>query len=1069
MAALYQDSPLCRRNLSGWAQLLLVACLLLPAFADPLGAQLVMDAFDYPDDPSARAAWTPRAGSPEVETADSGPWGNERVMRLPCDFSVLDGRCYWDRSVSLDLSTYREFALEVFVPDPGAISYLTLYFHAGAGWYANGVGITRPGWQTLYFSVIDFEEEDAPAGWDQIDTIRLSPWEEADRDTWLAVRELRAFTPLVFIVRDTQTADDRTVDNTTQLLSQWLGRYNVSLGVIDDAAVEQGYLAGSRMAILPYNDVVSAQQMTRYESFVASGGKLMVFYLMRSRLDDLLGFQPTGWTQGNFASYVFADSLIEHLPERVSQDSWNITTAAPGPGLNARVIATWEDSTGASTGQPAWLAGDNGLFHSHILLPDDAETKQFTLLVLIGHYVPEIWPAAAAAAIENVGRIAEYLGYGEAVADIRARGAATPRAAQVEKALACAEEALQEAISLADGGGYPEAVLAAARARSHLLEAYTFCQSPIEPEFRAVWEHSGTGPYPGDWTDAADILAANGFTAVFPNMLWGGLAHYDSALLPHSQEYDTYGDQITACVDASHARGVEVHVWKVNWNLSGAPQTFVDAMRAADRTQVSWDGQPGDWLCPSHPQNFALERDAMLEVVADYDVDGIHFDYIRYPNSSYCYCDGCRARFEGETGNAVSSWPADVRGGGPLESAFLDWRRLQITELVEAVYQGAKALKPDVQVSAAVFSSYAYAYDGVGQDWVDWIDRGIIDFLCPMDYTEDYDRFRDLVAEQMTCAAGRIPIYPGIGATASSSALGPDAVIAQILATRRAGTGGFIVFNYEPEIAARHLPALGMATTAPVGGVSPWARLEASMDVTATGIIRDPDPPRPINPGDGFGYRILLVETSGVEDATDVRMTIVLDDPCFDLSSFDVLDVAVSGSTALVGWFPNGQSLIVYGFTIPAGGTVSVEISDLHLSTTALCTRPCARAEVTWLSRPGNAQTRGRTETEDPETADCDDATCMLVHPKTYLRRGGADPSLCPLAARPDLDTVFPLPPVLFVDLPYEDAGYGLPAAHPGSPAGNSCLLFYQVDEVDRILLVRDASDPAAALRVEAF
>jgi hypothetical protein len=488
-------------------------------------------------------------------------------------------------------------------------------------------------------------------------------------------------------------------------------------------------------------------------------------------------------------------------------------------------------------------------------------------------------------------------------------------------------------------------------------------------------------------------------------------------------------------------------------------------MRAADRTQVTWDGRTGDWLCPSHPENFALERDSMLEVVAGYDVDGIHFDYIRYPNSDYCYCNGCRTRFETETGNTVSNWPADVRGGGPLESAFLDWRRLQITELVEAVYLGTKALKPGVQVSAAVFSSYAYAFDGVGQDWVDWIDRGIVDFLCPMDYTEDYDRFRDLVAEQMTYAAGRIPIYPGIGATASNSTLGPDAVIAQILTTRQAGTGGFIVFDYQPEIAVRHLPALGRATTAPVGGVSPWARLEASMDITATGIIQDPDPPRPINPGDGFGYRIRLDETSGVVEATEATVTAVLDDPCIDVFALEAQDVLVQGSSAAVDWDPGTQILTVSGITVPAGGAVTIEISDLLLSTTAACTELCARAEATWLARPGNTYTRSRTETEDPDAAACDDATCMMVHPKTYLRRGRVDPSLCPLDARPDLDAVFPLSPVLFVDLPYEDAGYGLPVVHPGSPAGNSCLLYYQVDEVDRILPVRDAAD----LRIEAF
>ncbi|MFC2172244.1 glycoside hydrolase family 10 protein [Acidobacteriota bacterium] len=865
-------------------------------------APLIIDDFSYSDNASARAAWTAMAGSPEVEMADTGEWGDERVMRLPCNFSVQPDRCYWDQNTPLDLSGYHEFALEIFVPDPGAFSSLTLYFHAGSGWYGNSRGITQPGWQTLYFSRIDFSEEASPSGWDQIDTIRLSPWKEADSDSYLAVRELRAFTPYIFIIRDTQTSDSRTVDGAIELLSDWLGRYNVSFGVVPGEAVESGYLDGSRLAILPYNEVISDPQMTQIETFVTGGGKLMVFYLLPDRIEDLLGIDQMGWIQGDFAAYTFSDSVIEHLPAKVVQGSWNITTAAPRAQFNARVIASWEDSSGAPTGDAAWLASDNGLFMSHILLRDDAQTKQFMLLVLLGHFVPEIWPPAAEAAIELIGRIAEYLTYGEAVPDIRARGESTPRTAQVEAALSLADSARTQAIAELNAAAYPEAVLSALDARAHLLEAYYLCQHPIMPEFRAVWQHSGTGPFPGDWQAAVDILADNGFNAVFPNMLWGGLAHYDSSLLPHSNEFNTYGDQITACVDAAHSRDIEVHVWKVNWNLSGAPQSFIDSMRAAGRTQVSATGDPYDWLCPSHPDNLALERDAMLEVVENYDVDGIHFDYIRYPNSNYCYCSGCRNRFETETGNPVNTWPADVRNGGPLETAFLDWRRAQVTELVDAVYQGVQARKPEVKVSAAVFSDYSYAYDGVGQDWVDWIDRDIVDFLCPMDYTEDHMRFRNLMAEQLSYAAGRIPIYPGIGATSSSSTFGPDGVIVQILATRDAGTGGFIVFDYGRSLAAEHLPSLGKGTTIPMTG----------------------------------------------------------------------------------------------------------------------------------------------------------------------LMRGVVDPLLCPLTGRPDMRAIFPLAPYGYIELPWEHSGYRLPMTDPNSPPDNSCLIFYQIDEADRITVV-SGSDRDADILLERF
>jgi len=296
-------------------------------------------------------------------------------------------------------------------------------------------------------------------------------------------------------------------------------------------------------------------------------------------------------------------------------------------------------------------------------------------------------------------------------------------------------------------------------------------------------------------------------------MLRGGLAHYDSAYLPHSDAFDTYGDQITQCVEAAHQNGIQVHVWKVNWNLSGAPQSFIDEMRSEGRTQVDRYGNPVDWLCPSNPDNQALEHDSMLEVVQNYDVDGIHFDYIRYPNSDSCYCDGCRARFEQQTNNTVSTWPDDVLDGGPLESEFQAWRRQQITNLVSWVYEDVKAIKPQVQVSAAVFSRYPSCRESVGQDWVNWIQDGIVDFLCPMDYTDDFDNFENLVTDQLSFSQGLVPIYPGIGASSSSSNMGPDGVIVQLQTTRDLHTGGFIIFNYDRNLAESTLPALGMGAT----------------------------------------------------------------------------------------------------------------------------------------------------------------------------------------------------------------------------------------------------------------
>jgi uncharacterized lipoprotein YddW (UPF0748 family) len=713
--------------------------------------------------------------------------------------------------VALNLGAFPEIALEVFAPNPGVISSFTLYFRSVAGWYAAYATLSKSGWQTLRFAVSDFIPEGTPAGWHQIDGIRLSPWKGAAQNTYLAVRELRAFTPEVLLVRDTQSSNPEIVQQTIDRHRAWLGGYNVNCGVITRAGVEAGLLQECRLAILPYNETVSETEMTRLESFVAAGGKLMVYYLLAGRLAPLLGVQAIGWTPGDFAAWKFSDPAIPNLPARVLQNSWNITTAVPGGLFNSRVTAKWENSQGQDTGKAAWLASDHGFFMSHVLLGDDADQKSYALLCLIGSIVPEVWPAAAGGAIDQIGRVGPYLTYPDATAGIRQQAAPTLRANLVEKELAAAEADRISALAAQTATNFPHAIVSALSARTRLRQAYLLSLKPVAPEFRAFWEHHATGPYPGNWAAGVTALATNQFNAIFPNMLWGGLAHYNSAYLPHSAEFNQYGDQITACVNAAHARGLQVHVWKVNWNLEGAPQSFINDLRAANRTQVSSTGAPIDWLCPSHPDNFALETNSMLEVVRNYDVDGIHFDYIRYPSSDYCYGTGCAARFQSQSGLTVSNWPADVLVAGSLRNAFLNWRRAQITRLVAAVYAGTKALKPEVQVSAAVFPNAVTAYDGEGQDWRLWITNGIVDFLCPMDYTTDVHAFTNLVAQQLSYAVGRVPIYPGIGAFV----LETDATLTQIQATRDMNTQGFIVFELSSGSATTILPAIGAGATAP--------------------------------------------------------------------------------------------------------------------------------------------------------------------------------------------------------------------------------------------------------------
>jgi len=79
-----------------------------------------------------------------------------------------------------------------------------------------------------------------------------------------------------------------------------------------------------------------------------------------------------------------------------------------------------------------------------------------------------------------------------------------------------------------------------------------------------------------------------------------------------------------------------------------------------------------------------------------------------------------------------------------------------------------------------------------------------------MDYTSSDLHFAALVENQLKLVGGRIPVYPGIGATASRCTLTPDRVAGQIHHARTLGADGFTVFNFSRSTAESIVPGLGL-------------------------------------------------------------------------------------------------------------------------------------------------------------------------------------------------------------------------------------------------------------------
>ena len=594
--------------------------------------------------------------------------------------------------------------------------------------------------------------------------------------------------------------------------NQMLNSIGFTADTLEEASLSEAQLKSRRLIILPLNSTVTAQTAGFLKGFVADGGKLFVTYNLADTVAPLLGLRQTDWLKddppGQFSTIQLNASEIPDLPTSVRQASWNITVAE-STTPQTKIIGYWHDATGKSTGLPALFMSETGIFFSHIFLPDDIHTKTRLLAALIGHLVPEFQQTLAKRAIEAIITVGHTQSLEKLEQFVQQGG--VPEAMQ---ALKTGKDSMKQARAAYDAKIYNAAITTARASREAFSKAYFLSHISIEKEGRAVWNHSGLGAYPGDWNRSAKELAAAGINMIFPNMAWAGVAHYPSRVLPESKTFSQYGDQLAQCVTAARKHGLEVHVWKITWNLEGAPKAFIEKMREAGRTQVSATGKPINWLCPSHPANVLLELESILEIIANYDVDGIHLDYIRYPGSHACYCEECRKRFTLATRQKIEDWPAAVLPKTGLHGdTYIEWRAQQITRLVRLLHKQAREADPDIKISAAVFGGYPACVTSIGQDWIAWAKAGYIDFVSPMNYTEDRNYFTGLLVNQLALMPKGVAIYPGIGATASNSLLTPDAVVEQIYLSRSLGASGWAIFDYSVDISETVLPALGMGVT----------------------------------------------------------------------------------------------------------------------------------------------------------------------------------------------------------------------------------------------------------------
>ena len=590
------------------------------------------------------------------------------------------------------------------------------------------------------------------------------------------------------------------------------------------------------VVIAPQTNELSSAAAAWLATFVARGGRLIVFAPAPSALQHMFGLTGSGGltsgSENTIGAVRFVPDAEGRWPERWAQHTWQYEIVVARS--EERVLGWWQPpraTTGAGaaapTTYPAVVSAPAGLFIAAAFNGEDRATESHLLLAAATEFFPDLWHQAMPVLLNRAGAVADLPNLEALSNRIAGAGLSLERRAAARRELARAQGLLQAARN-----GYAEGLVianlpppppttAAERyippARSAWLAneaaemAYCLSLPSIPGEFSGAWIQNAGGIREWGWPRTLEALAAGGIENVFINVANGGYANYPSKVLPYvtAEGEDPLREAIAEC----RRLGIRVHAWIMTTFMRPlTPIEWRRQMSSEGRLQGRADGTYGYWLSPVDERNRELMREVCRELAANYDLDGVHLDYVRFGTADLGFGAEEREAFERSILGPVTDWPREVIDRGPTRAQFESWRARNVDRLVQAMSEGAREGRPGIQVSAAVYPIWVDAYHQVGQHPDQWAENGWVDFITPMNYHTNDKSFRDYFGVQQRAAGDRVPLYAGIAAWRMET---PAATAYQIQQLRELGARGWALFHLDQYLADQVLPLLRLGITAP--------------------------------------------------------------------------------------------------------------------------------------------------------------------------------------------------------------------------------------------------------------
>lgn len=357
---------------------------------------------------------------------------------------------------------------------------------------------------------------------------------------------------------------------------------------------------------------------------------------------------------------------------------------------------------------------------------------------------------------------------------------------------------------------------------------------PYKSGARALWVCTETLQNPAEIERLVATAAAYDIDTLFVQVRRAGDAYYFSAAEPRSRKLEGQSpdfDPLATVLANARPFGIQVHAWlNVVYCWPGPelpPMKSHVAARHPEWITVGRDSRrltsyskkemargdtEGWYIEPSEPAFAPYFAAVAREVAERYDVDGVHLDFIRYPNIRFGYGERARAAYrkarpaepdplllgyhkaDRDIFRPAAGATALAERWSDLHSLeWYEWRARQIEKIVAATGKAVHEAKPACIFSAAVWANPEHSYRYVGQDWLGWSERGLVDIMIPMTYWGDADKIGGVAKRLARRRADTCRIYMGIGtfnhdaAYTAATAAGLDGCPAE----------GFVLFDYD--------------------------------------------------------------------------------------------------------------------------------------------------------------------------------------------------------------------------------------------------------------------------------